>query len=52
MQALEDARACGGNFSAEELLHGVASRVQARQEQEVLQLQAKSKVCYVGAVGY
>ena len=26
--------------------------VQARQEQEVLQLQAKSKVCYVGVVGY
>ena len=46
VRALDDARACGGPFSAEELLQGVASRVEARQAQEIViqQLQAKTKV--------
>lgn len=48
VQALEEARACGGSFIAEDLLQSVAARVQARQAQEMLQhMQAKNnvKVC-------
>lgn len=45
VQALDEARTCGGSYCPEDLLQNVASRVQARQAQEIViqQLQAKAK---------
>ena len=43
VRALEEAKLCGGVVNAEDVLQNVASRVQARQAQEMLQqLQAKN----------